>query len=68
MPSEYGDHLAAAVLSDGKVVSLAPALCESSVLMTHSQKVSYRMLSRELKVHNNVAKRYMPSIENLTLL
>ena len=55
-------YLAANVLNESKLVG--PQLILLHLLHTRAdeQEVSYRMLSRDLKVHSNLAKQYVDAI------
>lgn len=58
MANDYIGYLSANVLSDGQTVSRATLLVYDCFLIPKEQ-VSYRTLSRALRVHSNLAKQML---------
>jgi DNA polymerase delta subunit 3 len=58
MANDYSEYLSANVLNDGQTVSRA-ALVVCDGFLTPAEQVSYRTLSRALRVHNNLAKQML---------
>lgn len=58
MANDYIEYLSANVLNDGQTVSRATLLVYDGFL-TPEEQVSYRTLSRALRVHNNLAKQML---------
>lgn len=57
MASDYGTYLAANILNEDRIVNIMPTqLFSSSPVYTNVCQVTYRLLSRALKVHVNIAK------------
>jgi DNA polymerase delta subunit 3 len=59
MADTYKEYLAARVLNDSRPVTI-PLLTNNGT-NTHFSKVTYRLLSRALKVNVNIAKQYVYS-------
>ena len=58
MANDHIEYLSANVLNDGQTVSRATLLVYDC-LLTPEEQVSYRTLSRALRVHNNLAKQML---------
>lgn len=56
MASDYGTYLAANILNEDRIVHHANPTFSSDSVYANVRQVTYRLLSRALKVHVNIAK------------